>query len=65
MTSLLTELPSTLFAIVMPDEFSEVTDITVDRRNSTSINPMTQSVIPGAKKFLQLENSDEKHGGNP
>ena len=28
----------------MPDEFSEVTDITVNRRNSTSINPTTQSV---------------------
>ena len=44
MTSLLTELPSTPFAIVMPDEFSEVTDITIDRRNSTSINPTTQSM---------------------
>ena len=32
MTSFLTTLPSTPFAIAMPDEFSDATDIIGDRR---------------------------------
>ena len=36
MTSLLAELPSTPFAIVMPDEFSEVTDAVAKAEGQTT-----------------------------
>ena len=44
MTSFLTTVPSTPLAIAMPDEFSDVTDIMVNRGNLISTSPATQSV---------------------
>ena len=44
MTSFLTVLPSTPLAIARPDEFSDVTDIMVNRRNLISTSPTTQSM---------------------
>ena len=53
--SFLTALPSTPFAIVMPDEFSDATDIIGDRRYLISTSPTMRQHMERLEATTWLE----------